>query len=312
MKATIKMLIIALALFFMISVASAEDLTGNVTVSVTVSSVTWVNIDPETFSWTVNPGSEGGPAQEGSGYGYIQIENIGSRNITKIWFNNSFESSRPFGTGSNASYDSGNYVVIGNETDTPTGAFFFPNRVEFNESRSIVYLKDVDGNMPPSSHWWYGRFRNASFEYFWMMKNNTEGLCNYTGNFYIGKVPHTRTQTGSVDFSNAGNRDTVSLTAIAGTGWAVGSIPGTNANGGYCVAMKYTCDQVFFYKWNVDMPGAFAQCTTATYFLNATSTSAGALVPGESIVARIRVRVPYGVYEGISKQGLLQVLASDQ
>ena len=65
---------------------------------------------------------------------------------------------------------------------------------------------DPGGNRPPDAGTYhYGRFRNASSEWFWFVDKTGSGdtdECNETGTtFYIGDNAHTRTSTGSVDFS---------------------------------------------------------------------------------------------------------------
>jgi len=282
--------------------------TESTNVTVTVSSVVMVDINPASFTWTgVEPGSVGGPNEETNGYFAIQIENIGSRNITHIWFNNSWSTGREFATGTNTNIDSGNFVVLAREG----GNYYFSGRREWNESRSLVYLKDFAGSIPPASNYYYGRFHNASYEYFWMTDAST--YCNTTGHtIRIGNTPHTESQTGSTNFqTGSGQYTEITLTNAGGSdaSWGYAAIT-SGPLSGYCIAVYYTCDQVIFYKWNKDAPGG-TSCTNAEYFWDANSNPGFPLVPGNSTVANIRVFVPYGIYEGQLKKGFLTVFVND-
>ena len=312
MKNLIPTLLVLLTLLVVPVKAVEVNDTDIVSVDVVVANKTMVDVNPAAIRWEgVEPGAVGGPELEtlGPGFYAIQIENIGSHNITHIWFNNTYPSSRPFATGSSTSYDAGNFIALRREGASTD--FFFPNRVEYNESRSLVYLKDPEGDMPPND-WYYGRFRNTSYEYFWMVKPGDGTYCNSSGTtFYIGNTPHTESQTGSTDFSQSAERTAVTL-AQSGE-WSYGDIPAGHALENYEVAVYYTCDKVIFYKWNMDMPGATSS-SNAEYFWSADSGDwpGYPLVPGNSTVAEIRAYVPYGVYEGLVKQGTLTVLVNDQ
>jgi len=299
-------LVLALATLMLASPVFALQVndTDTAAVSVELASKTMVDVNPAELTWTgLNPGSEGTSSDEANGYFAIQIENIGSHNITHIWFNVSNPSSRPFATGTNASYDAGNFVVLAREGSSN---YYFPNRLEFNESRSLVYLKDPEGDMPPDD-WHYGRFRNTSYEYFWMAQ---KGATCAASTFYIGDVPHTESQTGKTDFSSATGRTQVTL-SDAEDGWCYGDIGGSNPfSGVYTIYVKNdTFDQVYFAHWNKDLHGGSG--SNVAYFWDATSDPGIPLVPGNSTAANIRVWVPYGVYEGFSNQGTLTVIVND-
>jgi len=260
--------------------AAQSNATDVVNVSVTINQKCIVDISPASLNWStpLDPGSEGA-------YKYIQIENMGSVNLTHIWFNNSYPSSRPFGTGLSTAYDSGNFMTISNNTDGQP--YYFPNSVEYNESTPIIYLKGPDSNTPPQVP--YGRFRNASREYFWAV---TSGATNYTtGNFYIGDTPHTQTQTGDADLSDNSPNTLSMVTTGSGAGyWGVAPISVAGLQ--ICVAMYYDGSKAMFFKWNMDAPGA-ESCSNAKYFVNGTAT--GNVVPGASSYARVAPYVPYGV-----------------
>jgi hypothetical protein len=299
------------------ALALTVDDSESANVSVTVSTKTMINIDPYVLTWAaMEPGSIGNASGESNGYFAVQIENIGSHNITHIWFNTTYPATTPFATASAASYDAGNFVVLATEPGTGANAtacndldkyddFKFANLVEFPEVRSLVYVKDDAGKMPPIDRD-YGRFRFADEEYFWMIDNATDCEGN---NFYLGKVPHTETSTGSVDFSVVGNRLTIAMGATAENGWCYGTVGGTHNLTGYGIAVQNATSgadrQVALVWWNKDfLPSG----SIGEYFWN--STTMGDLVPGNSTAACIKVYVPYGVYEGTVNTGILTVVAN--
>jgi len=181
-----------------------------------------------------------------------------------------------------------------------TNNYFFPNRKEYNESRSLVYLKDPGGNMPPSGYS-YGRFRNSSYEYFWMVQFTNDCVGE---TFYIGDQPHTETQTGTTDFQSG---DFTSGTLSAATsGWCYVDLPSPWND--YTIYVKnQTLDEVIFYHWNKDIPAG----NNVEYFWDAGGNPGIPLVPGNSTVIDIMVYIPYGVYEGYIKQGKLEVVVND-
>ncbi|UCG95912.1 MAG: hypothetical protein JSV92_02625 [archaeon] len=278
------LLIFTLTLGINISDVTAADINASDTLNVLVniSEKCIVNIAPDDLNWTtpIDPGSNGT-------YKKIQIENMGSINLTYVWFNNSYPSERPFGTGNVSKYDAGNFIVISN--NTPGQTYYFPNRVEYNESDEIIYLRGFDGTTPPDTP--YGRFRNGSREWFWQVDLN--GASNYTqGRFYYSTVAHTQTETGA-DLQSAANQvDLTMVTSAPYAGdWGYGNI---NFGGvmPVCVAMYHDASKAMFYKYNMDAPGADS-CSNAEFFIN--STTQDAIMPGGSGYARVMPLVPYGV-----------------
>jgi len=274
-------------------------------ITVNVSTKTMVDVEPYALTWSpVDPGGVGDNDTEilGPNYFAIQIENIGSHNITHVWFNATYPSASPFARGNAAYTDAGNYVVLSSNTSSnkpPANGFWFINRVEYNETRELVYLRDPDGNMPPdSSTYTYGRFRNASNEYFWML-NNVSPNCNASTYIRIGNESHTRTQTGTTNFQT-GNFSEIALSSYGG--WAVGHIS-SGPLSGYEVAVNATC-AVFFSHWNRDFPFD-SPGTEAVYAYS------GILTPGDSFAMAIKVYVPYGIYEGQSGQGTIWAIVND-
>jgi len=286
--------------------------TDTINISVTVAEKTMIDISPNVLVWTnIPPGTESNATyfdETASGTVVeeaIQIENIGSTNISYIWFNTSFPSESPFGKGNILLYDPGNFVVISRNNDS---GFFFVNRVEYNES-TVIYL-----NVPKG--YAHGRFRSANKEWFWAV-NVSDGNCS-DSDFRIGKLPHNQTQLGTVDLTTCD----VGLTALgpnecrSGTltptsdgKWGYADIYiGPNSNyENYTVAVEANCSkaefQVWFYHWNMDAPGAQEGATHPEYFKTTP------LVPGEKTIAYVKIRVPYGTMAGTLPQGKLTIFA---
>ncbi len=292
------------------SVAHAQlNVTSNDTIQlwVTVAEKTMVDIQPDLLAWQdVDPGTQTDISQA---FGFpkeaVQIENIGSTNISYIWFNNSYPSSLPFGSGSSADYDAGNFAVIRmNQTNAD---YFFINRVEYNESE-LIYLQ-----LPVAGTWAHGRFRSANHEWFWTI-NATTGNCS-NAEFKIGKTAHNQTQLGSTDLTvcdaalsgavalgaNPCRGDTLTATSLAPYtgnnmwGWADVYV-GENANyENYTIAVHWNCSQTvkaLFNHWNMDAPGAQEGANHPEYFYDTT------LKPGEHIIANVKLRIPYGTAAG--------------
>lgn len=292
--------------FTQLAPAAEDDESSEI--NVTVGSNLMIDLTPASFAWeggeSIDPGSTGVVKQ-------AQIENIGSVNITTIWFNVSQPTSRPYGTGDASNYESSNFLWISRES----GSYYAVDRLEFNETRSLIYITDPDGNSPPNStKWAYGRFRNASQEWFWMF-DKSDDTC--AGNdFYVGDVAHTQTTTGTVDFSGAGTND---LAAAPGTGFRFGTMSDAgnnwcyadviigNQGGGlnYTIAVyNTTLDRVRWSHWNQDLPGASTANHDESFY-------SGTLYPGNSTVANITIHLSYGVKEGAIDPGEMYVIASD-
>lgn len=290
--------------------------TETANISVTISTKTMVNIDPYVLTWAaLEPGTIGNYSGEQNGYFAIQIENIGSHNITHIWFNATYPAERPFATANATKYDAGNFVVLAKEPGAGANAsncevlgkyadFKYPNLVEYPEVRALVYVRDDNNNMPPLNRD-YGRFRFASEEYFWMISNATN--CG-GGSFMIGNNAHTELSTGTVDFSDV-DHVTISLAATGEDGWCYGTVGGGHNLTGYGVLVQNATSgatrKVMLVWWNKD---ALDSGSVGEYFWN--STTDGPMVPGNSTAACIKVYIPYGVYEGTVNTGILTVLAN--
>lgn len=314
----IKYGLLVLFLFIIMGAASAQlggNLTSNDTesssITVNISHKVMVDITPSSFSWGTGgkplpePGSVADSSNEEEGYFGIQIENVGSANITHVWFNASYPDTTPFGTGSSDAIDPGNFIFLSKNTSATD---YWPiNRVEFNTTAELVYIKDPDGNMPPNDNKYiYGRYRNASNEYFWMINNNTN--CTTGGTkIYIGNVSHSKTQTGTTNFNSTTDVESFSLTALPDFSFSYTDITDGPLSG-LCVAVTQDCEKVFFSRWNADSP--FHLCTNVNYAYDS-GVEGTPLVPGDSFAMGIKAYIPYGIYEGASSTGTITAIVND-
>ncbi len=285
-------------------VMAAENSSGTINITVLVSAKTIVVIDPDILTWiggeSVNPGEEGIVKA-------IQIENMGSTNISYLWANTSYEDTSPFGTGNAAGYDAGNFVAMSKANDTN---FFFVNRVDYNETHQDIYL-----NLPANTVS-YGRMRDAGNEYFWALESGGVNCTN--GTISIGVLPHTDNSSGTTDLSNCGGvglTDTANagcrsgdLTAVSSGdyegiwGWADINMDYSNSYHNYTVAVHSDCNITMFYHWNKDAPGA--DSATNPEYLSETT-----LYPGGAVIMYVKVKVPYGTAAGNVGEGFLTITA---
>ncbi len=273
---------------------AATNETGNATVSLTIGSKTMIDITPSVLDYgTQDPGS----AIENYTYNsqnlsQIQIENIGSTNLTSVWFNTTRPTLRPFGTGVVTNYDAANFLAIKNST-MGVSEFAFVDRLEFNHTKDIVYLT------LPTNYKRQGRLHVGPNEYFWAT-NSTGNYCNGTDTeiLYIGTTPHTESATGDIVLTD----NAQSITSSGDIGWGLVN-DFTVGSAHYCAAVSADCSQVRFYRWNADAPGA-GTCTLDERYQTTD------LYPGDSFAVDVRLYVPYGVPVGAVSNGTLTVIAT--
>lgn len=343
-KKLVSALAITLLTIAFISTASAQQNENDLTVTVNISEKTIIDIQPKQFSWKspaagnpLNPGSVAGPYYEVNDTGRIQIENLGSVNITEVWFNTSYPSQRPFGTGESSNYDSANFIALDSNKSGVSDYNQFVNRLEYGidessgaDTKDIIYLDTP-------SNWDYGRLRTANREYFWTIDDTGASVAT----FRIGVDAHNESQTGSTNLDNAcaggdegsSNNDCNGYTNFQTSGDYIATdveigevdnsndaLPGGDGGKIYCAVMNETQvlnsgadanPKVWFVKWNKNFgPAQSGDCGVATNYTIGGSSPNGELAPGDWITRNIRARVPYGVVSGELPQGRLWVLAN--
>ena len=294
--------IVSLAFIFILAMlggfgwfnTAALGLTSNandtVIINVTVKNVTIVDIKPEKLTWLdVPPGGIGNASNELNNYGNIWIENLGSVNLTAIWLSNTYPASNPFGTGDPTAYDPANMVVIGNGSSD----LFFINRVEYNMlgqpgyqydplSSRVLYVKVT------SEPGYFGKFRNASQEYFVAIINGSTDCRD--GTIYYSSTPKTATTDGDYDLT-----DNSGIPLITNGAWGATNL--TIGGQKYCVLVPGNCSYVIFVRWNPDLISQYAAssaCDPNNYYLNSNTN----IPPGSVFKADIGVYIPYGTATG--------------
>ena len=306
---TLSILVLFVGIFSIPVFAGTEA--GNATVTVTLQSRTWVDVSNDHMSWTENvePGtvpnclSTDDDCVSVSGRSNtvyaMEVENIGSENVSKVWLNATMPSSNPFASGDGNTYDPGNFLAVTNNI-TGEGSYYFINRVEFAMPRAPVYLKR--GSIPNDRT---GRFRNASKEWFWGL-NKSSG-CNETGTqLYIGDSAHDPNGAmGDIDLTD-NTPWTLTTSSTDNTyGWANITIGGEEYN----VAVPSDCSRVIFYKWNMDLPGASETGTNAAYIFD-NETEGHDFAPGNYTPIYVEARIPFGTYVGTLPTGYMRVIVN--
>ncbi len=270
-----------------ITTASGAEANDTITISINVSEKTMVDINPGNLTWNASgifPGSVADSTQEANNFGNIWIENIGSTNITKIWFNASYPQGKPFGTGDPSLYDPANFVVLSNLS---SGSLYFPNRMEYREEDNM-YITLPGGVSASDSNDMFGRFRNNSYEYFFAIDGTNGNNCS-GGTLYYSTDPHTKDSTGDINLGDNGGVVLQSLAQSLAINWSITNV--TFGSETYCFAVYDDCSKAMFHKWNADAPGAgTGLCSNVpAYFINSN------LVPGNLTKAWIKASIPYGV-----------------
>ncbi len=295
--------------------AYTADATDSSQVTVTVNNKTIIDVTPAGMDWgNADPGTvltQYTDTEDGVTLSQIQIENMGSTDITYVWANVSQPSSNPFGTGNLQNYDSGNWLLL-KPTDYTGANMSFVDRVEFNSSTDYIYLQKPDNWVS------FGKIRDANHEYFWVINATTstdpEPYCNgSTGtdaDIVIGVEPHNTTNTGTIDLID-GNVKWANIGATGDSDW--GLINGIEIGGTtYCVAVYYDCSKIRIFRWNADAPGASSCTAFGGSQVGLTLNNGNTIYPGDSLIADVELHVPYGVPDGNVPTGTLTILASTE
>ena len=279
-------------------------------VQVAINNKTIVDVTPEIMNWgSHDPGSIATTYQDPNAakpLSQIQIENLGSTDITHIWLNVTQPSTNPFGSGSVNNYDPGNWLVLKRTSDSN---YWFIDREEFNSTTQYIYLNTPQYTVS------FGKVRDANHEYFWAINGSTSTpqWCNGTdtATLVVGQTAHNETQTGTIDLVG-GDINTASITSIPGnSNW--GLVNGIKVGGQtYCAAVYYDCSKLRLYRWNADAPGASGCTAFGTGQSDLTINGANTLYPGDSMIADVQLHIPYGVPDGTVPTGYMYVIASAQ
>lgn len=219
---TIGLLTVALTIG-LASTVTAES--QNTDVGVNISDTVQLDVKPDRLEY----GQDGDGLVVGgqsttsdSGYNHIEISNIGSDRLDKIYAQADMPTAQPFGTTSGTNqHNTGNFVVVSLDTVNDEGysiggissrgtdeEFHFLNRVEYYEDNFPTYLSvaedsdDVNGTTgsleDEAPH--VGRFRVQDASY-WFVYYETDG----DDVLKVANTPETPTSLGTSDFTEGGD-----------------------------------------------------------------------------------------------------------
>lgn len=329
-----------------VTMGKSDEDSDDTTVDVTVVSKVAVDVTPNSLSYP----EASVASQEDKSYGNytaVEIENIGSEYIDRVWLNATVPDSEPFGTGDPSNYDAANFLQV--KPDNTTGKllgdsddYLYVNRKEFHKdalsSDEVPSYIDVDGQFDGKnpSKVYVGRFRMGNVSYYYAIPTDSEDTCqgaNGIDIIRVGRTPHTHDQVGTHVFHDGGDDydeyninelDSSSTYGIAGSGPDDGEngvtlrkLSGANeVNRTYDVLTA--CDDssnphTIRSRYNVD-PGDTDDLSSngvATQFLlDAGTTAKDMLLPGESFSLHTGIEVPRGVAQGDMQQGTMKVLVT--
>ncbi len=304
------MALVGVALFTPYGKVDAYDVnaTSSADIVVNINNKTIVDVTPQGMNWGAHdPGTvvtQYSDTVDGVVLSQIEIENLGSTDITYVWLNVTQPTSNPFGTGNVNNYNPGNWLMVKNASYTN---YWFVDRIEFNSSVDYIYLNK------PANTVSFGKIRDANREYFWAI--NVSGAYTYcngttgvTAQLVVGKNAHNVTNTGTIDL--VGGQYTMATIAASGDpNWGIidGLAIGEDGTP-YCIAVSYDCSKFRLFRWNADAPGASVCTSFGSDGL--TLNGGNPIYPGGAIVADVQLHIPYGVPDGALPTGYLYVVAS--
>ncbi len=289
MKVGILVLVLVFATAFLL--VSRSDIVfaygdDNVTVDVSVTSLTEITVTPSVINWSgITPGQAGGTVN-------VDVKNTGSTNITNMYaFVTTItnETDRPYGSSYALDYSAGAVLTFRNES---TSTYFWAGRLEWNWTEAISNTDRSDIDDPVGE----GFLRNASAAFYWAIGNGsgtpTLGQCNDSlAQFAIEDDPdngtiESRTPTVS-DITREGGDTNFSYFRITRSGHFLD---------GSCVAVGWECDKVYFYNFD-RRTGAFnaTTCTASDWI------TAGPMAPNDIEKVTADVWIPKGIPEGTMK-----------
>jgi len=295
---TLSILIILTGILLLPVLTFAADDTVTINVNVSLSAIIEVTPDTITFN-QVAPGIVTFPTSKG-----FTITNVGSTNFTQIYvsldvWQTGEEDSSPLGTGVASDYYAGGFVVIKNETDLAGGAgtnnWRFAGRQEWNLTKLPTYFTPDTWTVS------WGYFGNSSRQYFWDLRNGTDGTCNQTGTSL--RIKEWDVNGSSAAYDLGSDIQTGSFTAASGEEWGINTFSAGPLDG-YCVATHQSCERIFIYQW--DQTSNFPTCSDAWYLYNDPTK----LKPNEQFDFNITVWVPKGIPAGTTSSSTLTITAS--
>jgi len=334
---TIKSAVLGLLVLVAFSVSGAaleQNSTEDATVDVTVESDVAVDVHPTNLVFTDGTVGSQDTASD-DGYSTVDMLNTGSEYVDQIWVNTSTPGSDPFGSGSAASYDAGNFFQVkpNNASSLLNGddsVFHYVNRIEYpynlsQDDRVPSYLSYKSGYGADDNGVYVGRFRAADQDYLFVIYSGSPGVsrCDAgSGNspfMRVADTPQTDSQVGTTDFSDSGTDYTrYNMTSTVGNAFGLVDQVPTGQSGVTLdlstkqgsVTREYevltncgndgTTPRVIRTRYNVEAAGSTDLATSGsrTQFLLTGSNAGSQLEPGASVSFDTAVEIPRGVAAG--------------
>ncbi|WEL23052.1 hypothetical protein [Candidatus Nanohalovita haloferacivicina] len=252
MNKKLTILAVALLAFGMAFSATAQSLEGDNTqntsdgdvntsessnITVSVASKTAIDVKPESLDYnSLDVGTQTLTGDNGgNSFGSIELENIGSEYIDRVWTSATAPSDNPFGTGLPGEYDAGNFLQIKPANSSSkssvrgnTSTYHYVNRHEYANSWSSErgdipsYIEaaptEVDSGVDDV---YVGRFRAGSEWYFWVIPVASDDICDGSSGpsiIRVGNTAHSPDSFGTVDFTDSGPGDWREYNIVSTTG----------------------------------------------------------------------------------------------
>jgi len=283
--------VILLAIMAFSSVVLAAD-DDDATVDVSIQQVSEITVSPNVLSWTAQPG-------QASSVKVLDIRNTGSVNVTNAYaYVDTLvdETARPYGTDNPQNYAVGGVIVFKNET---YDKYFFAGRQEWNLTENVSNMNQGGVNSPVA----WGFFKNASYEYNWLVGNGTNGTCgnNSAAQFAFSNEADNGTQaTRSPTVTDVD----CSIFDENYTYCSVNRNPSPLYES--CVAIYKDCSRIYVYRYDKrnDQWGNFSSCANANY------VQVPNLAPNDVHTLTLNVYIPYGVPDGSLNTSTFTVYAT--
>ena len=295
----LKIVIVLLLTFISISsIALANP--DTVTINVNVSEAAQIEVTPDTATFNqVTPGVDTFP-----GSLRFTITNVGSTNFTQMYVSVNVpttETSNPLGTSNPANYRAGGFVVLMNDTMLGSSDDWnFVGRQEWNlTDKPSDYTKDTDVVS-------WGYFGNNSKQYFWDLRNGTEGYCNQTDARVRVKNWAVNGSAAAYDLSS--DATTYTLSGDSQQDWGVFTPDATAGNPlkDYCIAARTDCERFLVYQWRTGN----SQLDTCTGYWYLYNDAVDKFKTNDQFYFNITVWVPKGIPAGDTSSSILTVTAT--
>lgn len=285
----------------LVGLAIAQE-SDEIEIDVSIASSTMIDVNPNTTSWaSLAIGQTSSDAA-------FTIENIGSSAISNIDANVTNNASNPYGASDASAFDAGNFIIM-NSSNISTSTLYYINKRDWNGSVP-EYVTAPTGWEAGVSNGTFGRFKTAEsgggLDVFWFLNQTNADEYSWNcsnGTLYIANHPHTKEETGDVDFTDADKYTEFALSNYDNYGYANISMAG-NVTDFYCAKVSADCQTIDWSHWNNALdPGS--NCDTEVYV-----HSGGPLNPGQSLTIYLKARIPFGVAAGSAVTGTVSFTAS--